>query len=146
MKSTKKLAVVVLSAVLAGSAFAEPIPALAPQSIPPEAEQAIDSVNQAAQNDSVPYFDSRMFTMGLGALVGVFIYNLLPATSIISRSVPGVLTRAAARVGMANATRVTAISQLPMMTSAVIGALTGDYVYRKNHRMPGISSEIAEQH
>ncbi|CAK0774829.1 conserved exported hypothetical protein [Gammaproteobacteria bacterium] len=143
MKSAKMLAFVALSTVLAGPVLAEPIPALSPQTIPPEAIQAIDSVNEAVANGSVPLFDSRVLSIGLGAIAGVLVYNLLPGGSMVTRAVPGAVSRAAYRVGATNALRTMTTSQLPMMTSAVIGALTGDYLYRKNNRMPSISSDIA---
>jgi uncharacterized membrane protein YeaQ/YmgE (transglycosylase-associated protein family) len=147
MKPTKKFAVLALSAVLTGPsfAFAAPVAALTPQDIPPEAAQAIDTVNHAVENTEVPLFDSRVLSIGLGALAGVLIYNLLPGTSLVSRAVPGAVGRAVTSVGATAAARTVATSQFPAMTSAVVGALVGDYVYRKNNRMPSVSAEIAKR-
>lgn len=138
MKTAKKVAFCLLSAVLSGSVLAAPVPALAPQAIPPEAMDAIDTVNQAVENGEVPFFDSRVLSIGLGALAGVLVYNLLPGGTIVSRSMPGAVGRAV---------RMTTITsnQFPMMTSAVIGALVGDYMYRKNTRMPSVSAQVMER-
>lgn len=146
MKPTKKLAILALSAVLTGPsiALAAPVAALTPQNIPPEAVQAIDTVNHAVENTEIPLFDTRVLSIGLGALAGVVVYNLLPGTSLVSRAVPGAVGRAVTRVGT-TAARTMAASQFPMMTSAVLGALVGDYVYRKNNRMPSVSAEIAKR-
>jgi hypothetical protein len=147
MRSSKKLAFIVLATTLAGSslAIAEPVPALAPQAMPHQASQAIDSANQSAANYAIPLFDSRVLSIGLGALAGVLVYNLLPASSIVSRAVPGAVGRAATRVGVTTAARTMVASQLPMMSSAVIGALMGDYLYRKNNHIPGVPSAVANR-
>lgn len=145
MKSAKKLALFCLSAAMSGTAIAAPVPALTPQAIPPEAMQAIDTVNQAAiENTEVPLFDGRVLSIGLGALAGVLVYNLLPGSTVVTRAVPGAVGRAV-RLGTTVAVRTITINQLPMMTSAVIGALVGDYMYRKNNRMPSIPSQVIER-
>jgi hypothetical protein len=144
MSLTKNLAFVVLSAALVSPtiALAEPVPALAPQNIPPEALRAIDSVNHAMESNGVPLFDSRALSIGLGALAGVLVYNLMPA---MGRAVPGLVGRAAARTGVSGAVYTMTASQVPMMTSTVLGALVGDYIYRSNNRVPSVSAEIAER-
>lgn len=145
MNLTKNLAVVVLSAVLVSPTItlAEPVPALAPQSMPPEAMRAIDNVNHAIENSEVPLFDTRVLSIGLGALAGVLVYNLMPA---MGRAVPGLVGRAATRAGVTGvAVHTMTTSQVPMMASTLIGALVGDYIYRSNNRIPGVSAEIAER-
>lgn len=139
----KLLIPAIISTMLMGSAisYAEPIPSLSPQAIPPEAMRAIDSVNEAVANGTVPLFDSRVLSIGLGALAGVLVYNLLPG-SVVTRAVPGAVTSVVTRVGATTAIRTVTTSQLPMMTSAVIGALAGDYLYRKNNRIPSIPVDI----
>ncbi|CAK0776571.1 conserved exported hypothetical protein [Gammaproteobacteria bacterium] len=146
MKPTKRLAPVILSIALAGptAALAAPVPALAPQAVPPAAMQAIDAVNQAAENNAeVPLFDSRVLSIGLGTLAGVLVYNLLPGSAMVGRAVPGAVGRAVGRMGTTVVVRSVTTSQFPMMTSAVVGGLVGDYMYRKNNRVPSVSSAVA---
>jgi hypothetical protein len=145
MSFTKRFTFVALSVALAGPVLAEPVPALTPQAIPPEAMRAIDTMNLAVENSAVPLFDSRALSVGLGAIAGVLVYNLLPGSSVMSRAVPRAVGQMASRVGATAAARSVVSSQLPMMTSAVVGGLMGDYLYRKNNRMPSLSSEIAER-
>lgn len=114
--------IITLSLVLTFSsvAYAEPIEELTLNFIPPEAMQAIDSVNQSLNNRSIPLFDSRALSMGIGALAGVWVYNvLLPSSTIIH--------------GVSTATIGVVTNQLPMMTCAVIGALMADYLYRQSN-------------
>ncbi|CAK0758101.1 conserved exported hypothetical protein [Gammaproteobacteria bacterium] len=145
MKPTKRLTFAALSLIFAGSALADPVPALAPQAVPRAAMQAIDVVNQASENTDVALFDNRALSIGLGTLAGVLVYNLLPGSAVMSRAVPGVVGRAVGRVGTTVIVRTVATSQFPMMTSAVVGGLVGDYMYRKNNRVPGVSAEIAKR-
>jgi|GEM_PF-3356001 len=145
MKPTKKLTFVALSFVLAGPACADPVPALAPQAVPPAAMQAIDAVNQASENTEIALFDNRALSIGLGTIAGVLVYNLLPGSALMSRAVPGVVGRAVGRVGTTVVVRTMATSQFPMMTSAVAGGLVGDYMYRKNNRIPSVPAGIAKR-
>jgi len=145
MKLSKSLAVFILSATWVSPTLSTgaPVPALAPQAMPPEASQAIDSVNHALENGEVPIFDSRVLSIGLGALAGVLVYNLLPGTQIMTRAVPTAMGRAVGRMGATIA--INTPSHFPMMTSAVIGALVGDYLYRKNNRLPSIPAHVMER-
>ncbi len=142
MKRTM-LILLAFSFVLAGSGatMADPIPSLAPQSIPPDAMRAIDAVNQATEGSEAPVFDGRSLSIGLGVLAGVLVYNMLPSGMLMGRAVP-VAAGAMGRIGSAVAT-ARATTQLPMMTSAVVGGLVGDYSYRKNNRIPSVPPEIA---
>lgn len=116
MKLTHTYLIIILSITCAWSnnTYAQSISELAFNAIPPEAMQAIDTVNQSIENRGIPLFDNRALSAGIGALAGVFGYNMLYNTAI----------------------NAAATNQLPMMTSAVIGALLADYLYRQNDSMP----------
>ncbi len=101
MKRTM-LILLAFSFVLAGSGatMADPIPSLAPQSIPPDAMRAIDAVNQATEGSEAPVFDGRSLSIGLGVLAGVLVYNMLPSGMLMGRAVP-VAAGAMGRIGSA---------------------------------------------
>ena len=142
MKKMKHFVPVFASLVLvsAGVVHAEPVPALAPQAIPPEALRAIEAANQSVGNTEIPVFDSRALSIGLGALAGVFVYNLLPGGAMVTRNLPA----AVSRMGAVITARTLASSQFSMMTSAVAGGLVGDYMYRKHTtHFPSVSAEVA---
>ncbi|CAK0744325.1 membrane hypothetical protein [Gammaproteobacteria bacterium] len=138
MKMIKKLLPAVVSLAIVGAASAEPVAALAPQSVPPEAMRAIDAM--ASENTEVPLLDHRVLSIGLGALAGVIVHNMLPGGMIVARTVPA----AVGRMGAAITARTIAGSQFSMMTSAVLGSFVGDYLYRKNSvgRMPSVPADV----
>ena len=142
MKS-KSMVVLALSLVFSGAGvvLADPVPALAPQAVPPEAIRAIDAVNQAAENMEVPVFDGRALSIGVGAIAGVLVYNMLPGGRLVSRAAAPI---AATRMGAAVASSRAAVAgSLPVVASAVAGGLVGDYLYRKSNHVPSIPADVA---
>lgn len=124
MKTYKILPTTLLFSTLTWSNLvnAESIPEFAFDSIPPEAMQAIDTINQSLQNRSIPLFDGRALSAGIGAITGVLVYNLLPSTAIMTVAGTTVVNNVAA-------------NQLPIVTSAVIGVLIADYLYRQSNNI-----------
>lgn len=146
----------------------------APETVPQEVLLAIDAVNQAAQKTSnamgqtaaktgeainqaaqqvvevatdvqssgnkVDVVDNHALAIGLGAIGGVVVFNL--ATGGMA-SIPML----ASATGGAAVESTVAISRVYAVSSAVVGGLTGDYLYRRAHTggIPSVPSSVASR-
>lgn len=112
-------------------------------------EQVTDTVGQVAEDviaateSSVDMVDDRLLYVGLGAIAGVVAFNL--ATGGMA-AVP-MLASIGGEAGAMGTARhgAVAISRVYAVTSAVVGGLVGDYVYRNAQagRMPSVPSDVA---
>lgn len=83
-----------------------------------------------------PLFEDRFLAVGLGAIGGVVVFNLATggtaAVPMMAGAMPALtdagITAVSARTGAVAVSRVYAIS------SAVVGAMVGDYLYRRAHK------------
>jgi hypothetical protein len=117
---TKFSTIIMISSITFNSAYAENISDFSFNAIPPEAMQAIDTINQSLANRNIPLFEGRAISAGIGALAGVFMYNNFYHTAI----------------------NTVVTNQLPMMTSAVIGSLIADYIYRQYYSISVTNLEL----
>jgi hypothetical protein len=139
--------------------------ALAAEAVPPEVMQAIDALNlpseqmtatisqdaagstvtvAPAAGTNVKMVDERLLNVGLGAIAGVVVFNL--ATGGMA-SVPVLASIGGAEAGtmMGVGRGAVAMSRVYAVSSAVVGGLAGDYLYRKAQakRMASVPSEVA---
>lgn len=167
MKHTKLLPLALALAMTSGNLLAEtaPAPAAAP-ALPPEVTQAIEAINQASDqvvttvtettqaageavaaaipDSEVPMVDERLLSVGLGAIAGVVVFNLATgglASVPVLASMGGEAGAAMGGVGRG----AVAISRVYAVTSAVVGGLVGDYMYRdaQAKRLPSVPAEVA---
>lgn len=163
---------IVLSGLLSLPAVAKsPTPS---EAVPQEVLLAIDAVNQAAQKtgnamgqaaaktgeainqaaqqvaevatdvsssvNKVDVVDNHALAIGLGAIGGVVVFNL--ATGGMA-SIPML----ASASGAAAVESTVAISRVYAVSSAVVGGLAGDYLYRRAHSgaIPSVPSSVASR-
>lgn len=140
--------------------------------LPPEVLKAIDAVNQAARQtgkamqgaaqktgsamnevagqvsqvtnraqEQIDTIDPHALAIGLGAIGGVVAFNVITGGM-------GTLPLMASAGGAATAAESTvAVSRVYAVTSAVVGGLAGDYVYRKNYSgaVPSVPAGVAKR-
>lgn len=141
--------------------------------LPPEVLKAIDAVNQAARQtgkavqsaaqktgtamnevagqasqvanraqEQIETVDPHALAIGLGAIGGVVAFNVLTGGMA---SLPMMATSAAG--GAAAVEGTVAVSRVYAVTSAVVGGLAGDYVYRKHYSgaAPSVPAGVAKR-